>query len=68
MENTERKQEKWLVDIDFSKLMDLRVDYAFKLIFGSGDTSFLIFYFHLEKASKISYNKVWDCKRSNLKF
>ncbi|MCL1996482.1 MAG: Rpn family recombination-promoting nuclease/putative transposase, partial [Defluviitaleaceae bacterium] len=28
--------------IDFSKLMDLRVDYVFKLIFGSGDTLFLI--------------------------
>ncbi|MCL2088979.1 MAG: Rpn family recombination-promoting nuclease/putative transposase [Oscillospiraceae bacterium] len=42
MDNTERKQEKWLMDIDFSKLMDLRVDYAFKLIFGSGDTRFLI--------------------------
>ena len=42
MENTERKQEKWLMDIDFSKLMDLRVDYAFKLIFGSSDTRFLI--------------------------
>ena len=28
--------------IDFSQLMDLRVDYAFKLIFGTGDTLFLI--------------------------
>jgi len=42
MGNTERKQGKWLLDIDFSRLMDLRVDYAFKLIFGSGDTLFLI--------------------------
>jgi len=42
MDNTERKQGKWLLDIDFSRLMDLRVDYAFKLIFGSGDTLFLI--------------------------
>ena len=42
MKNTKPKQEKWLLDIDFSNLMDLRVDYAFKLIFGSGDTSFLI--------------------------
>jgi predicted transposase/invertase (TIGR01784 family) len=28
--------------IDYSLLMDLRVDYAFKLIFGTGDTLFLI--------------------------
>ena len=28
--------------IDYSILMDLRVDYAFKLIFGTGDTLFLI--------------------------
>ena len=28
--------------IDFSVLMDLRVDYAFKLLFGTGDTLFLI--------------------------
>ena len=28
--------------IDFSKLMDLRVDYAFKLIFASSNTIFLI--------------------------
>jgi predicted transposase/invertase (TIGR01784 family) len=42
MENTEHKHEKWILDVDFSKLMDLRVDYAFKLVFGSGDTSFLI--------------------------
>jgi len=28
--------------IDFSQLMDLRVDYAFKLIFGTGDTLFLV--------------------------
>jgi len=42
MKNTKREQSEWLLDIDFSKLMDLRVDYAFKLIFGSGDTLFLI--------------------------
>jgi len=42
MENIECKQKKWLLNIDFSKLMDLRVDYAFKLIFGSSDTLFLI--------------------------
>ena len=29
-------------DIDFSELMDLRVDYAFKLLFGTGDTKHLI--------------------------
>ena len=42
MENTESRKEKWFLDIDFSKLMDLRVDYCFKLIFGSSDTRFLI--------------------------
>jgi len=42
MKNTERRESEWLLNIDFSKLMDLRVDYAFKLIFGSGDTLFLI--------------------------
>jgi predicted transposase/invertase (TIGR01784 family) len=30
------------LEIDFSQLMDLRVDYAFKLLFGSGDTASLI--------------------------
>jgi predicted transposase/invertase (TIGR01784 family) len=29
-------------EIDFSRLMDLRVDYAFKLLFGGGDTRYLI--------------------------
>ena len=32
----------WLLEIDFSDLMDLRIDYAFKLIFGLGNTIFLI--------------------------
>ena len=31
-----------IIRIDYSQLMDLRVDYAFKLIFGTGDTLFLI--------------------------
>jgi len=30
------------IKIDYALLMDLRVDYAFKLIFGTGDTLFLI--------------------------
>ena len=29
-------------DIDFSELMDLRVDYAFKLLFGTGETRHLV--------------------------
>jgi len=29
-------------EIDFSRLMDLRIDYAFKLLFGTGDTRYLI--------------------------
>ena len=42
MRNTYSKQDSWVLKIDFSKLMDLRVDYAFKLFFGTGDTLFLI--------------------------
>jgi predicted transposase/invertase (TIGR01784 family) len=42
MDNAKSKKEKWFMDIDFSKLMDLRVDYAFKLAFASGDTRSLI--------------------------
>jgi len=30
-----------ILKIDYALLMDLRVDYAFKLIFGTGDTLFL---------------------------
>ena len=33
---------KEIIKIDYALLMDLRVDYAFKLIFGTGDTLFLI--------------------------
>ena len=29
-------------NIDFSRLMDLRVDYAFKLFFAAGETKWLI--------------------------
>ncbi|MCL2051125.1 MAG: Rpn family recombination-promoting nuclease/putative transposase [Lachnospiraceae bacterium] len=42
MENAKNRQDKSFLEIDFSKLMDLRVDYVFKLIFGAGDTRFLI--------------------------
>ncbi|MCL1994630.1 MAG: Rpn family recombination-promoting nuclease/putative transposase, partial [Defluviitaleaceae bacterium] len=42
MKKASNKNNRWLLEIDFSQLMDLRVDYAFKLIFGSGDTLFLI--------------------------
>ena len=31
-----------IMDVQFSTLMDLRVDYAFKLFFGTGDTSRLV--------------------------
>ena len=36
------RQDHWILEIDFSGLMDLRVDYAFKLTFSSGDTLFLV--------------------------
>ena len=42
MNSADNKIENWFLEIDFSQLMDLRVDYAFKLIFGTGDTLFLI--------------------------
>ena len=41
LEITEGKQNGRFDSIDFSQLMDLRVDYAFKLVFGTGDTLFL---------------------------
>ena len=41
MGSTDNMSVKRFMEIDFSKLMDLRVDYAFKLVFGSGDTLFL---------------------------
>ena len=34
--------EPWLLDIDFSELMDLRIGYAFKLLFSKGDSRLLI--------------------------
>ena len=42
MDTSDSKQNQLFEAIDFSELMDLRVDYAFKLVFGSGDTRFLI--------------------------
>ena len=36
------RAEKWFSNIDFSQLMDMRVDYAFKLFFGTGDTKHLV--------------------------
>ena len=40
--NVGNNENSKVLDIDFSKLMDLRIDYAFKLIFGSDDTLSLI--------------------------
>jgi len=42
MDNGNSNRDELILEIDFSQLMDLRVDYAFKLIFGTGDTLFLI--------------------------
>ncbi|MCL1997638.1 MAG: Rpn family recombination-promoting nuclease/putative transposase [Turicibacter sp.] len=36
------KDREWLDKLDFSQLMDLRVDYAFKLLFATGETFLLI--------------------------
>ena len=42
LNNVNVGNNQWILKIDFSQLMDLRVDYAFKLIFGMGNTLFLI--------------------------
>ena len=42
MDNTGNKNPQAFKDIDFSRLMDLRVDYAFKLLFSKGDPRLLI--------------------------
>jgi len=42
MAAVDRKPKDWFLEIDFSQLMDLRVDYTFKLVFGTDDTLFLI--------------------------
>ena len=42
MDGTNSNKGRWLLDIDYSTLMDLRVDYAFKLLFTMGDASLLI--------------------------
>ena len=34
--------KSWLAELDYSQLMDLRVDYAFKLLFTKGDSRLLI--------------------------
>ena len=52
MDDGAAKQSQPFSEIDFSMLMDLRVDYAFKLIFGSGDASFLISLLNAVFASK----------------
>ena len=42
MDNMKSEQNQSFEDIDFSQLMDLRVDFAFRLVFGTGDALFLI--------------------------
>jgi len=42
MNNTYIKQDSWLLEIDYSQLMDLRVDFAFKLLFTKGNPRLLI--------------------------
>ena len=42
MENTDRKQDHSILNIDFDLLMDLRIDYAFKVLFSKGEPSLLI--------------------------
>jgi len=42
MDNTNQKQDRWHSTIDYSQLMDLRIDFAFKLLFTKGDPRLLI--------------------------
>jgi len=42
MDNADNKKDTWILDIDFSQLMDLRIDFAFKLLFTKGDARLLI--------------------------
>ena len=44
MTNTDQQPDRWLMDIDFDLLMDLRVDYAFKLLFTKGSPRLLILF------------------------
>ena len=42
MSSSDNTHSKELIEIDFDLLMDLRIDYAFKLLFSKGDPRFLI--------------------------
>ena len=42
MNNADNKQDRSLSQIDFDLLMDLRIDYAFKLLFSKGEPRLLI--------------------------
>ena len=42
MKNTDNQQDQWLLNINFDLLMDLRIYYAFKLLFSKGDPRLLI--------------------------
>ena len=42
MNNTNSKQDRWILEIDYSQLMDVRIDYVFKLLFSKGNRRLLI--------------------------
>ena len=42
MDNENQSQELPILEIDYAQLMDLRVDFAFKLLFTKGDPRLLI--------------------------
>jgi len=42
MASIDKNQAHWISGIDFSQLMDLRIDYAFKLLFIKGDPCLLL--------------------------
>jgi predicted transposase/invertase (TIGR01784 family) len=42
MNSSDNQQDSWNSEIDFSDLMDLRIDFAFKLLFTKGDPRLLI--------------------------
>ena len=58
MDSTEIKQTQCFEAIDFSRLMDLRVDFAFKLLFTSGESMYLVSLLNAIFANKKIWRKI----------
>jgi len=59
------KSKSWLAELDYSQLMDLRIDYAFKLLFTKGDSRLLISLLNAIFANKKNppCDKIPNCKK-----